>query len=402
MNIKELKEPLAITMWDGSWLRRHYAGGGFESYDKALDELVERGYNAIRIDAFPHMIATAPDGTNADRFFNPAGVGFHWYGFAQWGNPWSVYIYPRRDIVELLKKCEARNVYVLLSTWLKSNTSGRNGMISGPMDHVRIWDETLRFLEENDCLKQVIGVDVQNEIPWGGGYPWMRDQLSRVEDPKRGGGKKPFNEFICNYYKTVLGELRIRWPQMPFSVSYCFNYWEEHFQIDHNDCDFLDIHIWAEDAPFKFLKNTRYEEAIVRFGENMMTKVEGADSWGGKILPPDYEFEKICDEIHESWYKHQAQCEEFLEERIAYVAEKGKQYNIPVGNTEGWGSVSWAQHPMLRWDMIKEAALVAAKLGRKYGYTFNCQSNFCEPHFPGLWNDVAYHKEVTSVIRGLK
>ena len=45
---------------------------------------------------------------------------------------------------------------------------------------------------------------------------------------------------------------------------------------------------------------------------------------------------------------------------------------------------------------------MAAKLGNKYGYTFNCQSNFCEPQFISLWRDVAYHREVTDIIKGEK
>ena len=42
-------------MWDFSWLERRWAGAGFEDWDLALDELTERGYNAVRIDAYPHL-----------------------------------------------------------------------------------------------------------------------------------------------------------------------------------------------------------------------------------------------------------------------------------------------------------------------------------------------------------
>ena len=74
MRMDRLTEPLAITMWDSSWLRRRYDGGGFESFDKALDELTGRGYNAVRIDAFPHMISGAPDDTVSERFLgSPEG-----------------------------------------------------------------------------------------------------------------------------------------------------------------------------------------------------------------------------------------------------------------------------------------------------------------------------------------
>ena len=53
--------PYAITMWEFSWIERRWPGAGYENWDQALDELVERGYNAVRIDAFPHLIAVDPN-----------------------------------------------------------------------------------------------------------------------------------------------------------------------------------------------------------------------------------------------------------------------------------------------------------------------------------------------------
>ena len=52
--------PRAISMWDFSWLERRWPGAGYEDWDKILDELLIRGYNAIRIDAYPHLIAENP------------------------------------------------------------------------------------------------------------------------------------------------------------------------------------------------------------------------------------------------------------------------------------------------------------------------------------------------------
>ena len=54
--------PRAITMWDFSWLERRWPGAGYEDWDKVLDELLERGYNAMRIDAYPHLVAENPTG----------------------------------------------------------------------------------------------------------------------------------------------------------------------------------------------------------------------------------------------------------------------------------------------------------------------------------------------------
>jgi hypothetical protein len=47
---------VANAMWDFSWLSQHYAGGAFANFDTAADALVERGFNTVRIDAFPLVI----------------------------------------------------------------------------------------------------------------------------------------------------------------------------------------------------------------------------------------------------------------------------------------------------------------------------------------------------------
>ncbi len=57
----DLRHPRAIAMWDISWLLRRWPGAGFEDWDRALDELVERGYDAVRLEAFPHLLSVDPD-----------------------------------------------------------------------------------------------------------------------------------------------------------------------------------------------------------------------------------------------------------------------------------------------------------------------------------------------------
>src|SRR5579871_4570983 len=37
------KHPRAITMWEFSWIERRWPGAGYEDWDKALDELKDRG-----------------------------------------------------------------------------------------------------------------------------------------------------------------------------------------------------------------------------------------------------------------------------------------------------------------------------------------------------------------------
>jgi sugar-binding cellulase-like protein len=50
----------AIAMWDFSWAERRWPGAGYEDWDQALGELKERGYDAVRIDAYPHLVSAEP------------------------------------------------------------------------------------------------------------------------------------------------------------------------------------------------------------------------------------------------------------------------------------------------------------------------------------------------------
>ena len=61
--VSQLQKPVAIAMWDFSWILRHHKFGEFEDWDQVLQGLADRGYNAIRMDAMPQFVAADTDGT---------------------------------------------------------------------------------------------------------------------------------------------------------------------------------------------------------------------------------------------------------------------------------------------------------------------------------------------------
>ena len=110
-------------------------------------------------------------------------------------------------------------------------------------------------------------------------------------------------------------------------------------------------------------------------------------------------FSEINTKLKENWAKNKDVLVAWMADFMKGVAAKGRELGVPYGNTEGWGIINWLDHPALTWDIIKEAAEICARLGRKHGYRFNCTSNFTHPQFPRLWADVAWHKRVTAQIR---
>ena len=44
VRVSKLLKPVAIAMWDFSWILRHHRYGEFENWDNILEGLEERGY----------------------------------------------------------------------------------------------------------------------------------------------------------------------------------------------------------------------------------------------------------------------------------------------------------------------------------------------------------------------
>jgi hypothetical protein len=191
--ISRLQRPLAIAMWDTGWLTRHYPHGSFADWDKTLDELVARGYDAIRIETFPHLVAAGSDGVVQERFFRPRGGGLE----HMWRNPWSLYLEPRSALAEFLPKCRARGVKVGLATWFPNVSENRHKQVQGADEFVRVWHETLTFLDGSGLLDNVIYVDLLNEYPLWHGFEWLNLMLESLWHRGRTGGSPARTNDVC-------------------------------------------------------------------------------------------------------------------------------------------------------------------------------------------------------------
>jgi len=393
--IRKITRPLAIAMWDFSWLLRHHPAGEFEDWDRVLDGLAERGYNAIRMDAFPHLVAAGPDGKVTEEYYYPKG---DWVP-AMWGNTYSMYARPREGLLEFLPKCRARKIRVGLATWFMAYAD----QIQGLDGLVRVWDQTLDLLRQNDLLDNVLYVDVLNEYPMFHGFNWLHRKLKEVgEAPEEPGnaqeketapayqwqGDRQYNPAQRKYYNQFITEalqrLSEKWPGLDFFASQTYNGGVPWQDMDHSRFAALDVHYWFM-LHEKLNGGTSYWD---------IHNISGC--------PNDQGFYQIQRKVQENWKANKTELIQWMEGNMQAVAETGKKWNIPYGNTEGWGPINWMDHPGLSWELVKEAGEICARLGAKYGYMFNCSSNFTHPQFGRLWNDVKWHQKVTSIIRGEK
>ena len=69
-------------------------------------------------------------------------------------------------------------MFLGLSTWFQEPGAVRVEGLSG---FVRVWDETLHFLKDNDLLHNIYYVDLLNEYPLFSGFAdlWLRKQMDR-------------------------------------------------------------------------------------------------------------------------------------------------------------------------------------------------------------------------------
>ena len=149
--------PRAIAMWEFSWIERRWPGAGYEDWNQALDELVERGYDAVRIDAFPHLIAVDPN-----RIWTIHSDGQD----GDWGAPGEVDISRiNENLVDFIARCKTRGVAVGLSTWYKRDSDDARMRIHTPEDQAQVWLATLEPIKRAGLLDALLYVDLCNEFP---------------------------------------------------------------------------------------------------------------------------------------------------------------------------------------------------------------------------------------------
>lgn len=357
----EAKHPRAITMWDFSWLERRWPGAGYEDWDQALDELGERGYDAVRIDAYPHLVA--------------ADAGRSWllkpvWDTQDWGAPTLVRVRLLPELTQFIAKCRDRRFKVGLSTWYRQDEDDTRLGITTPEKMAAIWNATLAAIKEAGLIDTILYVDLCNEWPGTGWSPLMEPPLDggRWADPR-----------AMDWMRRAIAGVRAEHPELPLLFSTNNDRVEDFADRDMGFIDAIEHHLWmAGENDDEFYGRTGYKyETFSQAGYHNL-QLSAARVYAEK---PAY------------WQK-------LLTDKIARLAAAARHAGKPVMTTECWGIIDYKDWPLLPWDWVKDLCALGTRTASATGrWAAIATSNFCAPQFRGMWRDVVWHQSLTTAIK---
>jgi hypothetical protein len=358
------KAPRAISMWDFSWLERRWPGAGYEDWDQALDQLLERGYNALRIDAYPHLLAANPE-----REYTLLPV----WNTQIWGSPDIIRVQVQPALSEFIAKCRDRDIRVGLSSWYREDAGNLRMKIDGPERMAENWIKTLRLLERDGLLDALLYVDLCNEWPGDIWCPFF------TNDPPEQTWGFWHTEKSMRYMRTSVQLVRQAFPSIPVCYSFTGGQPALYAERDLSFFDLIEHHTWLAQ-----LNDGEYDKAV---GYNYT-----------RFSPEGYQ-QLVAN--HERVYRQrESYWREQLVKEIQLVGRSAKAAAQPLVTTECWGIVDFKDWPMLKWDVVKELCELGVQTAAATGQWLAIATcNFAGPQFTGLWRDMEWHLKLTSMIR---
>lgn len=352
------QHPLAITMWDFSWLERRWPGAGYEDWDQALTELKARGYDAVRIDAYPHLVQAG-----ATRTWELLP---HWW-FQDWGAASRCRVQVQPHLNEFIRRCAAHGICVGLSSWFRQDLDNTRMKLTSPALLGAAWKATLDSIASEGLLGQILYVDLCNEFPLDVWAPYTPKGLSRATPEG------------VRWMKEPIDLLRAAYPQLDYTFSFTSEY-QSYEKQDVSMLDFLELHLWMTHFS-DFYKQVGY--AYERYD------LKGYDNLA-------LNGERIYRANPGHWQSR-------LDYGVDFLAKWSEVARKPLITTECWSLVDYKDAPMLPWDYLLElcerGTRRAAATGR---WIAIATSNFCGPQFRGMWREIAWHRRLTDVIHAAR
>lgn len=360
---------LALANWDYSWLTRGgVRGGEYHHLDRVMVELRERGFNALRVDPCPHLIAPTDQGLVMERFEIPSRR----QGLRR-GSARPITVRPRKALVELLAAAQRNDVHLWFSSWFVPDSQARRSFVRRPGDFVRVWSETLEFIRREGYASRVLAVDFCHEFP---SAPWNHGAFRRIfrhhpANPLAGVGawSAKAQRRAEHYLLEVPRALRAVFPAYRYGVSTNLSLQSELRQLDTSELDFLDCHLWLNDDRQFQIAST---EGLPLPGGRLASRLQGrvaALAWRAR---------------REYWQKRLA---DHLDEILEFSNVRRMQPVI----TEGFLRVPVEAES--EWPLQRELNDWIVQKAVDGGVEVLTPGFYARPHSPSFWADVAWLRQ---------
>jgi hypothetical protein len=358
------RNPRAITMWDFSWLERRWPGAGYEDCDAAMDQAGERGYDAIRIDAFPHLVATAPE---KDWMLLPV------WSVQDWGSPALNRVRVLPALHEFVAGCRRRKIKVGLSTWYREDADQTRMKITSPEIMAEQWNITLAGLKRAGLLDSILYVDLCNEWPGELWCPFFHN------DPPGLTWGGWHTETSMRWMKQACESVRREHSGLPISFSFEPKDRTKLAGKNLRFLDFADPHLWLAQANgSEFYNQIGYKGSLFDLGG----------------------YHTLADKAESAYRARVGYWRGLLREHILSCANAFKPHGLPLITTECWAVVDYKDWPLLNWDWVKVLCRRCVETAAATGQWLAIgTSNFAGPQFHGMWRDVRWHRELTDLIK---
>ena len=355
-----LDRPRAITMWDFSWLERRWPGAGYEDWAEALSQLADRGYDTVRIDAYPHLVAADPDR--------------RWRLLPQWNQQsWGaqsvIDVRPWPALAEFIRAAADHGIDVALSTWFRQDDRDVRMALTTPARLAAAWNAVLTAIEAAGLADSIAYVDLCNEFPMPVWAPFLHGTAEGAGDPAD-------DPRVGAWMREAIEAVREAHPRFDYAFSFAADVGTLR-RADVSALDLLEPHLWmAGSSDYYDLVGYDFERFDPVGYDNLVER-------GRTVYEADRD-------------RFDAAVFEQIEAAAAWSRETGK----PLATTECWSVIDYKDWPGLEWDWVKDlnerALRRAAATGR---WVALATSNFCGPQFVEMWRDVEHHRRLTDVIR---
>jgi hypothetical protein len=378
-DMREGLTPRRVTnaMWDYSWLVGHYPGGPFENFDKATDELLERGFNTVRIDCFPWFIANLKEPVPGHTVMFPANPLATW-GFStmEWKHD------VLAELLEFLRLAKKKNIYVILSNWgygCAEFTSKRDMSVQKAQALlVSGWKRILDLVRAENLSSSILLVDLDQEFPL---FSHNYDTFTGIGSP--GKNVKPGERWnnaqkalVSDYFTFMLTTFQHDYPEFRYTFSQ--HAFFEELRSLNLPLDVLEVHIWLGDARADPRNHNR-----TGFLDMIKDRAERDYS--------DYQsrVDRTLGAVKPMLFKA-------MENKIAFFADWAKTAAAPVITTEAWGPFWHGDQKDLKWDWLKDWCLDCVALAADYGFWGITPWNFSHPYWEN-WKDVAWYRKINGI-----